>query len=172
MILTNLVILAVIGAASASLLTQREDPSDPNNSYSDKWPPCTSSIHVNHHNFSQFPQSFTLTDNATGGKAWQDAYTKASNLVAQMTLEEKANLTSGVNGPCAGQLGSVERLGLNFTCLLDGPAGPRPVYGASQFPAGVTTAATWDRDLIYARAAAMGQEFHDLGAFGDALILV
>lgn len=80
-----------------------------------------------------------------------------------MTLDEKANLTSGVTGRCAGTLGSVERFGIPEFCLQDGPAGVRPVHGVSQFPAGLTTAATWDRDLIYARAAAMGQEFYDQG---------
>lgn len=107
--------------------------------------------------------SRSSSDNATGGKAWQSAFTKASKLVAQMTLDEKANLTSGVTGRCAGTLGSVERFGIPEFCLQDGPAGVRPVHGVSQFPAGLTTAATWDRDLIYARAAAMGQEFYDQG---------
>lgn len=35
--------------------------------------------------------------------------------------------------------------------------------GHTQFPAGVTSAATWDRELIYERSRAMGQEFYDLG---------
>ena len=46
---------------------------------------------------------------------------------------------------------------------LDGPAGVRPATGKTQFPAGVTTAATWDRNLTYQRAISMGQEFYDLG---------
>lgn len=45
----------------------------------------------------------------------------------------------------------------------DGPAGVRPADGHTQFPAGVTTAATWDRELIYNRSRTMGQEFYDLG---------
>ncbi|KAE9402448.1 beta-D-xylosidase/beta-D-glucosidase [Gymnopus androsaceus JB14] len=36
-------------------------------------------------------------------------------------------------------------------------------HGSSQFPAGVTAAATWDRNLMYLRNKAMGQEFHDQG---------
>jgi beta-glucosidase len=47
--------------------------------------------------------------------------------------------------------------------LADGPAGVRPADGHTQFPAGVTTAATWDRELIYNRSRTMGQEFYDLG---------
>lgn len=81
-----------------------------------------------------------------------------------MTLEEKTNLTSGISGRCSGTLGGVPRLGIPEICLEDGPAGVRPVHGVSQFPAGLTTAATWDRDLMFARSKAMGQEFHDQGA--------
>ena len=32
------------------------------------------------------------------------------------------------------------------------------------FPAGITTGATWDKDLIYARGVALGQEFRGKGA--------
>lgn len=111
-----------------------------------------------------YSHPLSFSDNATGGKAWKNAFTKASKLVAQMTLDEKANMTGGVVGRCAGTLGSVPRLGIPEFCLEDGPAGVRYVHGVSQFPAGLTAAATWDRDLIYARAAAMGQEFYDQGA--------
>lgn len=153
----SIFLLATLGAAAAHSLGRRDELDSGN---ADRWPPCTSSY------FSSIfsSHSRSLSDNATGGKAWQTAFTKASKLVAQMTLAEKTNLTSGVIGPCAGTLGSVDRLGIPGFCLQDGPAGIRPVHGASQFPAGLTTAATWDRDLIYARAAAMGQEFYDQGA--------
>lgn len=80
-----------------------------------------------------------------------------------MTLSEKANLTSGILARCAGTLGSVPRFGIPEFCLQDGPAGLRGVNGGSQFPAGLTVAATWDRDLIYERARAMGQEWRDQG---------
>lgn len=39
----------------------------------------------------------------------------------------------------------------------------RPADFASQFPAQVTVAATWDRDLFYGRAAALGAEFRGKG---------
>lgn len=98
---------------------------------------------------------------ATGGVAWKDAYARAQALVAQMTLEEKASFITGHAGRCAGNTGSVERLGIPILCLQDGPAGVRPVQGSSQFPAGQAVAATWDRELFYARGHAMGQEFYD-----------
>ncbi|KIY49155.1 hypothetical protein FISHEDRAFT_17912, partial [Fistulina hepatica ATCC 64428] len=99
----------------------------------------------------------------TGGIAWADAYAKAVPIVAEMTIEEKVNLTIGVNGPCTGNLYGVPRLGIPELCLEDGPAGPRPVHGISQYPAGLTTAATWDRELMYSRGRAMGKEFYDQG---------
>ncbi|KAJ7647678.1 putative beta-glucosidase [Roridomyces roridus] len=80
-----------------------------------------------------------------------------------MTIAEKVNVTTGFNGNCVGQTGQVPRLGLTALCLEDGPLGVRPVRRVSQFPAGVTTAATWNRDLMAARGTALGQEFHDKG---------
>ena len=70
---------------------------------------------------------------------------------------------TGQRGPCAGNTGEIPRLGIPRMCYQDGPAGVRPAIGNTQFPSGVTTAATWDVDLIYARSRAMGQEFYDLG---------
>lgn len=37
---------------------------------------------------------------ANGGEAWAAAFSKAQELVAQMTTEEKTNITSGIAGPC------------------------------------------------------------------------
>ncbi|KAH9835394.1 glycoside hydrolase [Rhodofomes roseus] len=101
--------------------------------------------------------------NATGGNAWTDAFSSAQALVAQMTLEEKITVITGQSGRCVGNTGAVERLGVHALCLEDGPAGVRPVQGVSQFPAGQAVAATWDRNLIYQRGYAMGQEFFDQG---------
>ncbi|KAJ6133532.1 Glycoside hydrolase family 3 [Penicillium samsonianum] len=98
---------------------------------------------------------------ADGGMAWKAANLRAQGLVAQMTLQEKVDLVTGQEGLCAGQTGNVTRLGIPTMCFQDGPAGPRP--GSIQFPSGVTTAATWDVDLIYARSLAIGKEFYDLG---------
>ena len=72
-------------------------------------------------------------------------------------------MTTGVPGRCVGIIAAVPRLGLPEMCLDDGPIGVRSAHGVSQFPAGVTTAATWDRELTYLRAKAMGEEFYDQG---------
>lgn len=62
-----------------------------------------------------------------------------------------------------GNTGSVPRLGLRALCLQDSPLGVRFADWVSAFPAGVTTAATWDRTLMYARGVAMGQEHKGKG---------
>ncbi|KAJ7103176.1 putative beta-glucosidase [Mycena belliarum] len=99
---------------------------------------------------------------ANGG-SWTYGFVKAKALVSQMTIEEKVNVTTGYTGKCVGFTGEVPRLNLTAVCLQDGPAGLRPVRRASQFPAQITTVATWNRDLIIAAAVAMAREFHDKG---------
>ncbi|CAK5280735.1 unnamed protein product [Mycena citricolor] len=76
----------------------------------------------------------------------------------------QVNITSGFDGSCAGVTGQIVRLGIPPICLQDGPTGVRPARRVSQFPAGITTAATWNRDLIAARGTALAREFHDKGA--------
>ncbi|KAF8212086.1 glycoside hydrolase superfamily [Mycena galopus ATCC 62051] len=92
----------------------------------------------------------------TDGGSWTSGFAQAKALVDQMV-----NITTGYTGKCVGFTGEVPRLNLRALCLQDGPAGVRPVRRVSQFPAGVTTAATWNRDLMAARATALGQEFHE-----------
>jgi hypothetical protein len=53
-------------------------------------------------------------------QAWAAASHRAEELVAQMTLHEKINLTSGVSGPCQANSGSVPRLGVPSFCYNDG----------------------------------------------------
>ncbi|KAH8923646.1 glycoside hydrolase family 3 protein [Atractiella rhizophila] len=101
--------------------------------------------------------------NSDGGILWKDAHARAKKIVAQLTVEEKVGLVTGQVGRCAGNLKPVERLGIGDICAQDGPAGVRPTTGVTQFPAGVTIAATWNRDLMYKRGKYMGQEFYDMG---------
>ncbi|GAC99725.1 glycoside hydrolase [Pseudozyma hubeiensis SY62] len=99
----------------------------------------------------------------TTGGAWSNGFAKAKALLDQMTVEEKVNITTGYSGACVGFTGTAPRIGLEALCLQDGPAGVRPARRVSQFPAGVTTAATWDRDLMAQRAEAVAEEFRDKG---------
>ncbi|KAI1469728.1 glycoside hydrolase family 3 protein [Daldinia caldariorum] len=92
---------------------------------------------------------------------WAESYDKAVKLVSQMTLAEKINLTAG---PCVGNTGSVPRLGFPQLCLQDGPLGVRTTDNITAFPAGITTGATFNKDLIYERGVALGEEFKGKGA--------
>jgi hypothetical protein len=91
------------------------------------------------------------------------SFAKASALVAQMTLEEKVAFTTGHRGPCEGNLPGLARLGLPPLCLQDGPTGLRFESFVSQFPAAVTVAASFDRELMVQRARALGNEFRARG---------
>ncbi|KAK1754518.1 glycoside hydrolase superfamily [Echria macrotheca] len=99
--------------------------------------------------------------------SWQQSYAKAQKLVSQMTLAEKTNITGGVGmymGPCVGNTGSALRLGFPQLCLQDSALGVASTDHATAFPAGITTGATWDKQLMYARGVALGKEFKGKGA--------
>ncbi|RAK86143.1 beta-glucosidase precursor [Aspergillus costaricaensis CBS 115574] len=104
---------------------------------------------------------------ANGQGDWAQAYQRAVDIVSQMTLDEKVNLTTGTGWElelCVGQTGGVPRLGVPGMCLQDSPLGVRDSDYNSAFPAGMNVAATWDKNLAYLRGKAMGQEFSDKGA--------
>ena len=79
-------------------------------------------------------------------------------------MTEKAYLVTGVTGPCVGSIAPIPRLGFGGLCLQDGPLAIRVADYASVFPAGITVAASWDKDLIYQRGVAMAEEFRGKGA--------
>ncbi|KAL3495504.1 putative beta-glucosidase E [Aspergillus germanicus] len=94
-------------------------------------------------------------------KNWADSYEKAAKLVGQMTLVEKINITTGTGwmmGMCVGNTGPAKHVGFPSLCLQDGPLGIRFADRISAFPAGITTGATWNRDLMRRRGAAIGLE--------------
>ncbi|RDW90700.1 beta-glucosidase [Aspergillus mulundensis] len=102
--------------------------------------------------------------NATGSGGWETALAQAQDFVAQLTLEEKADMVTGQPGPCVGNIIGIPRLNFSGLCLQDGPLAIRVTDMASVFTAGVTAAASWDRQILYERGLAMGQEFKDKGA--------
>ncbi|KAI1758515.1 glycoside hydrolase family 3 protein [Hypoxylon sp. FL1150] len=99
---------------------------------------------------------------------WSDALEKAIEFVTNLTLIEKIGVVSGgyfsPGLACVGSIGPITRLDFNGICFSDGPAGVARSDGVSVFPSGITAAATWDRELIYKRAVALGQEFRAKGA--------
>ncbi|KAI0015325.1 glycoside hydrolase family 3 protein [Xylariomycetidae sp. FL0641] len=97
---------------------------------------------------------------------WSESYERAVALVSNMTVAEKVNLTTGTGlymGPCVGNTGSVPRLGIPNLCLQDGPLGVRTTENVTAFPAGITTGATFNKDLMYERGVALGEEFKGKG---------
>ncbi|KAI0465686.1 glycosyl hydrolase family 3 N terminal domain-containing protein [Xylaria cf. heliscus] len=99
--------------------------------------------------------------------SWSESLAKASDFVSQLTLNEKVGIvTGGYLTPlvaCIGSIGPIPRLQFDGLCFSDGPSGVSRSDGVSVFPAGITIAATWDRDLMYRRAVAMGEEFRAKG---------
>ncbi|KAK4984701.1 hypothetical protein LTR50_006442 [Elasticomyces elasticus] len=92
---------------------------------------------------------------------WSESYSKAADLVRQMSLVEKVNITTGTAwrmGMCVGNTGPVPRLGFPSLCLQDGPLGLRFVDNATAWPAGITVGATWNKELMYQRGKMQGQE--------------
>lgn len=91
---------------------------------------------------------------------------KNSELINKMTLEEKVGLCSGKDG---WYLKGVERLGIPEVMLTDGPHGLRKLnpegkfsiensIPATCFPPAVTSACSWDPELLYEMGVAIGEE--------------
>jgi len=79
-----------------------------------------------------------------GGSSWASAHAKASALVAQMTLAEKANITVGhtpLTG-CSGVTGSVPRLNWPGLCLSDAGNGLRATDFVNGWPSGIHVGAS------------------------------
>ncbi|KAF8496226.1 beta-glucosidase [Russula emetica] len=91
--------------------------------------------------------------------AWARAYHKAKTKVANWSLEQKVNITTGVgwmNGRCGGNIPPVGDFpGL---CLDDSSLGVNGADFVTVFPAGFNAASTWKRSLLRARGVAVGKE--------------
>ncbi|CAI0649900.1 unnamed protein product [Colletotrichum noveboracense] len=100
-----------------------------------------------------------------GTRDWDAAAVIASDFVSKLTLDEKVSMITGNSsaGNCIGVITPIPRLGFQGLCLLDGPAAINRVDLVSIFPSGITAAATFDRDLIYRRGYALGEEFKGKG---------
>ncbi|TFY68115.1 hypothetical protein EVJ58_g1194 [Rhodofomes roseus] len=97
--------------------------------------------------------------------AWDAAFARAQAFVSTLTLEQKVNVSTGIGwekGLCVGNIGQVgDWPGL---CLEDSPLGIRYTDFNTVFPAGISTAATWNRTAIRIRGQQMGEEFRGKGA--------
>ncbi|KAH7006923.1 beta-glucosidase-related glycosidase [Ilyonectria destructans] len=100
----------------------------------------------------------------SGAGGWEDALKKARDFVAELTLQEKADMVTGQTGPCTGNIYPIPRLNFSGLCFQDGPSSLRMGDYVSVFPAGVTIASSWDRKMMYDRGLALGREFRGKGA--------
>ncbi|KAL0933496.1 beta-glucosidase G 2 [Colletotrichum truncatum] len=100
-------------------------------------------------------------------RKWNTAVSRATAFTAQLNLTEKTLMVTGQigleAGGCIGNIPPIERVGFRGLCLLDGPTALDRADLVSVFPAGLTTAASWDKNLIYKRGKALGEEFRDKG---------
>ena len=91
---------------------------------------------------------------------------KNSELISKMTLEEKVGLCSGKDG---WYLKGIDRLGIPEIMLTDGPHGVRKAnpegkfslensVPATCFPSAVTSACSWNPELLYEMGVALGEE--------------
>ncbi|MEH6571221.1 MAG: glycoside hydrolase family 3 C-terminal domain-containing protein [Halioglobus sp.] len=93
---------------------------------------------------------------------------KIDKLLSEMTLVEKAGLTSGAS---MWRTKSIERLGIPSIMMTDGPHGVRKSidgqFGdpepATCYPPAVTLASTWNSELAYDVGAALGRESQAMG---------
>ncbi|CAF1082617.1 unnamed protein product [Rotaria magnacalcarata] len=126
---------------------------------------------VGNHLFMWLLCTFSLIANANSNeyhkvqsRTWDEAITMAKSFVAQLTLEEKCNMTAGVKGACVGNVLPISRLNFTGLCFQDAPSGVGDsVQRSTAFPPGIQIAASWDRDLFFQRAVAIGKEFYGKG---------
>ena len=94
------------------------------------------------------------------GRTSEEAIALAKAFVSQMTLDEECNMTSSDRSSGAGYVPAVARLHFDGLCFQDSLSGVGDdAQFSTSFAGGIQIAASWDRDLFYRRAAAIGQEF-------------
>ncbi|KAK6222064.1 beta-glucosidase d [Colletotrichum tabaci] len=92
---------------------------------------------------------------------WQDAYDKATALLATLTTEEKISIVAGGDGG-------------NWTALhnLDSATNPLTYFYVTTWPAGLAMAMTWDTAAAQGQGQGVGEEFKGKGinmAYGPTL---
>ena len=86
-------------------------------------------------------------------------------LIAELTLDEKATLTSGID---MWHANGIDRLGIRGLKVTDGPNGARGSYWVGTtsacLPCGTALGATWNPDLIQRVGVLLGEEVRTKGA--------
>lgn len=99
----------------------------------------------------------------TGINEAEDVLAATNAFVSKLTLEEKARLVDGSDGPCGGNIAPIPRVNFKGICLQDSPLGVRETDYVTIFPAGITAGASFDKDLIRQRGLYMAEEFRAKG---------
>ena len=101
-----------------------------------------------------------------GKVTYPKAAEAAWEFTASLNLTEKVSMVTGsiLGTGCTSFIKPIERLGFKGLCMLDGPTAVNRNDMVSVFPAGITVAATWDKDHFEDRAKAIGKEFRGKGA--------
>lgn len=118
------------------------------------------------HSSLPYSPPFYPTPQVRGTGAWAEPVRRAREYIQQWSLEQRVQLVTGSgwqNGPCVGNIVNQTELGFPGLCLQDSPAGVRFADNVNVWPAGMTTAASFDGDLAYRRGVGMGKEFKAKG---------
>lgn len=80
---------------------------------------------------------------------------RVEDLLGRMTLEEKIDYIGGYRGF---YIRGIERLGVPEIKLTDGPVGTHKDGRSTAYPAGVLSASTWNRSLVYELGKQLGRD--------------
>lgn len=80
---------------------------------------------------------------------------RVEDLLSRMTLEEKIDYIGGIN---EFYIRAVDRLGIPQIKLTDGPVGTHKDGRSTAYPAGMLTASTWNRSLVYELGNQLGRD--------------
>jgi beta-glucosidase len=111
--------------------------------------------------------------------SWKEAHDKAKEKLNQFTTEEKLSLLYGSlnmqktseSNICVGMIDPIKDK-FGGICLQDGPAGVRFSQKTQSWQAGINTASTFNKTLMYEVGKAQGKEFREKGinvALGPAM---
>ncbi|RSM13270.1 hypothetical protein CDV31_005974 [Fusarium ambrosium] len=118
----------------------------------------------NHDDYMKSPGPEEIPNPYATGLGWEEAFSQASEFVSQLTLEEKVQLVSVTEGLCVGNIAPINRLNFSGLCIQNEPMALEQGTYTSVFPAGLTIAATWDKNFAYQRGRHMGDEFRGKGS--------
>ncbi|EIW72437.1 hypothetical protein TREMEDRAFT_41754 [Tremella mesenterica DSM 1558] len=173
MLATSLLPLLLVGLVSGRVF-HRDNSSSTTTSFNSTTTTSTCPTSTTKNPYAVIPSGYTSPQidyplepsYAHRSSKWKAAHRKARDYLSDWSIEEKVQLTTGVGwalGRCVGNIPSVPEHNFSGLCLQDSPLGVRLTDHVSAFPAGINVAATFDKDLMYHRGLAMGQEFRGKG---------